>query len=361
MGSLGCGVMWMTVFGVSQTQIQRYLCLPSIKVAQRAVRLNFFLMSSIILMVGWMGMVLYAVYAKCDPITTHQVRTKDQILPLFVLHIAQDIPGLPGLFMAGVFSGSLSSVSTGLNSLAAIALRDFVPEQKLEKLSIMKQAFLTKVFSFTFGLIGYGLTFIIRYLPGMLEAAMVIGGTLKGPLFGVLSLGMLCPWVNSTGILVGFFGSVITIAWIATGGTIYKHYVPYHSRTSPPYPNNLTGCPSNWMDEYTPDEVSAEEILPGHIPLYDISYLWYMITGALITIILALITTAFSSQDIGELDQNLLSPVLPKIFSQLPTCLGDRLNLWWDKIGQEKRKSQMEMQGLVASRIDCQNYSNIVM
>ena len=313
---------------------------------------------------GWLGMVLYTVYAECDPITAKQVNRKDQVLPLLVLHVAGDIPGLPGLFMAGVFSGSLSSVSTGLNSLAAIALRDFVPEKKLEKLSIMKQvvelflfifsslpfhqAFLTKVFSFTFGLIGYGLTFIIRYLPGMLEAAMVIGGTLKGPLFGVFSLGMLCPWVNSTGILVGFFGAVVTIAWIATGGTIYKHYNPYHSRTSPPYPNNLTGCPSNWMDEYTPAEASAEEILPGHIPLYDISYLWYMITGALITIILALITTAFSSQDIGELDQNLLSPVLPKIFSQLPTCLGDRLNLWWDKIGKEKRNIQMEMQDHVA-------------
>ena len=96
-------------------------------------------MTSIILMVGWMGMVLYAVYAKCDPITTHQVRTKDQVLPLFVLHIAQDIPGLPGLFMAGVFSGSLSSISSGLNSLAAIALRDFLPKKLVAKLSSPQQ------------------------------------------------------------------------------------------------------------------------------------------------------------------------------------------------------------------------------
>ena len=36
-----------------------------------------------------------------------QVKKKDQILPLLVLHVAGDIPGLPGLFMAGVFSGSL--------------------------------------------------------------------------------------------------------------------------------------------------------------------------------------------------------------------------------------------------------------
>ena len=117
----------------------RYLSLPTIKDAQKAVRLNFFFMIILILMMGWLGMVLYTVYAECDPITAKQVKTKDQVLPLLVLHVAGDIPGLPGLFMAGVFSGSLSSVSTGLNSLAAIALRDFVPPKRLEQLSTVQQ------------------------------------------------------------------------------------------------------------------------------------------------------------------------------------------------------------------------------
>ena len=90
-------------------------------------------------MVGWLGMVLYATYSTCDPITANQVRTRDQVLPLLVLHVAGDIPGLPGLFMAGVFSGSLSSISSGLNSLAAIALKDFVPEQRLSRLNNFQQ------------------------------------------------------------------------------------------------------------------------------------------------------------------------------------------------------------------------------
>ena len=82
------------------------------------------------LMVGWLGMVMYSVYADCDPITAGQVRKKDQMLPLHVLHVAGDIPGLPGLFMAGVFSGSLSTISSGLNSLAAISLQ-FLPGRLL--------------------------------------------------------------------------------------------------------------------------------------------------------------------------------------------------------------------------------------
>ena len=75
-------------------------------------------------MVGWLGLVLYAVYADCDPLTAKTVRKQvdkrkslsmitikpflqDQLVPFMVLDVAGAIPGLPGLFMAGVFSGSL--------------------------------------------------------------------------------------------------------------------------------------------------------------------------------------------------------------------------------------------------------------
>ena len=71
--------------------------------------------------------MLYAVYADCDPITAKTVRkqvgfkiqnlqasqflsnlyVQDQLVPFMVLDIAGTVPGLPGLFMAGVFSGSL--------------------------------------------------------------------------------------------------------------------------------------------------------------------------------------------------------------------------------------------------------------
>ena len=64
------------------------------------------------------------------------------MLPLHVLHVAGDIPGLPGLFMAGVFSGSLSTISSGLNSLAAISLQ-FMPAKTLKEMSAIKQVYHT--------------------------------------------------------------------------------------------------------------------------------------------------------------------------------------------------------------------------
>ena len=49
-----------------------------------------------------------------------------QLLPRFVMDTMRDIPGLPGLFVAGIFSGSLSTVSSAVNSLAAVTVHDYV-------------------------------------------------------------------------------------------------------------------------------------------------------------------------------------------------------------------------------------------
>jgi sodium-coupled monocarboxylate transporter 8/12 len=51
------------------------------------------------------------------------VEKPDQLVPFFVMQIFGDIPFVPGLFVAGVFSGALSSVSSGLNSMAAVIVQ----------------------------------------------------------------------------------------------------------------------------------------------------------------------------------------------------------------------------------------------
>ena len=47
-----------------------------------------------------------------------------QLLPYFVLKTMEDLPGLPGLFIASIFSASISTLSSGINSLGAVTLED---------------------------------------------------------------------------------------------------------------------------------------------------------------------------------------------------------------------------------------------
>lgn len=47
-------------------------------------------------------------------------------MPLYVLDTMGSIPGLTGLFVSGIFSSALSSVSPILNSLAAVTMEDYI-------------------------------------------------------------------------------------------------------------------------------------------------------------------------------------------------------------------------------------------
>lgn len=46
-------------------------------------------------------------------------------MPYYVVDTMGHLPGLSGLFVAGIFSASLSTVSAAVNSLAAITIEDY--------------------------------------------------------------------------------------------------------------------------------------------------------------------------------------------------------------------------------------------
>ena len=128
----------------------------------------------LLLICGYAGMVMHAFYHNCDPITTKQVSTQDQLFPLFVMQVCFQLSFsyiYAHLFVAAVFSGALSTVSSGLNSLSAVCLKDLAQTGLGLNLSEARATFATKVFSVLFGFISYGIVFFVKYLPGVLEVS----------------------------------------------------------------------------------------------------------------------------------------------------------------------------------------------
>ena len=68
------------------------------------------------------GLCIFHHYKDCDPIKAGVIRQGDQLLPLYIVDRMSSVPGLPGLAVAGIFSGCLSTVSSAINSLAAVTL-----------------------------------------------------------------------------------------------------------------------------------------------------------------------------------------------------------------------------------------------
>ncbi|KAL3207623.1 hypothetical protein MRX96_010098 [Rhipicephalus microplus] len=123
---IGCFFTWMSVYAVSQAMVQRYLTVSTVKGARIAIWINLPGLAFLMVICALAGLVMYARYQDCDPLLTKKATAPDQLLPLYVMDILGSLHGIPGLFVSGIFSGALSTVSSGVNSLAAVTLEDII-------------------------------------------------------------------------------------------------------------------------------------------------------------------------------------------------------------------------------------------
>ena len=137
---------FLATYGFNQAQVQRYMSISSTRGAKQALFLNAFGAALIVFLSALIGLIIYAYYANCDPYTNKQIQEIDQILPYFVMDVLGDKKGLPGILLAAIFSGSLSTVSSGLNSLAAVVLEDVYKRLLGRKMSDQVAATLRKTF-----------------------------------------------------------------------------------------------------------------------------------------------------------------------------------------------------------------------
>ena len=210
-------------YGFSQTLVQRYLCVRSVRAARQAIIINIIGIIIFILLVGLIGLIIYAYYINCDPYTAGLVKNPDQLFPYFVMEVLSSKKGLPGVFLACIFSGSLSTISSGLNSLAAVIIEDFYKGLFQRRLSDERQGFLSKVCSAALGAIVIVLTLPVSYLGSVINAAVSLAGVLAGPIMGVFLLGFLFPQANKRGALVGLLTSVFLQLWIFIGAQATKN------------------------------------------------------------------------------------------------------------------------------------------
>lgn len=213
----------LTSYGFNQTQVQRYMCVRTTRGAKQALFINAIGAALIITLSCLIGVVVYSYYAGCDPLTTKEISQVDQILPLFIMEVFSDQPGLPGVFLACIFSGSLSTISSGLNSLAAVLIEDIYKGLLGRQLTDQRQGLISKILSVILGAVVVLLTFVVSYLGSVLNAALSLFGVLSGPIMGVFFLGFFFPQANKHGALTGFLTSLVFQLWVFLGAQITKN------------------------------------------------------------------------------------------------------------------------------------------
>ena len=141
------------------------------------------------------GIVIFAKYAGCDPIQLKLIEKTDQLVPYFIMNTMATMPGLPGFFVASVFSGSLSSLSSGLNAMTTVTWDDFL-KRFFKRTSKKKILYINKLTALLYGVMTIAIAFIVGRLGTVLQASLSLSGSVIGPLFALFCLGIFFPFVN---------------------------------------------------------------------------------------------------------------------------------------------------------------------
>ena len=211
---LGSGAVSTAVVIVHQTGAQKFLTLSKYTDCRWSVVHTVVSMSLVHTCCIFIGLLVYAKYKDCDPLTGHLVLKHDQIFPYFVTEVGSNFPGLVGLFIAAICSASLryflvcnrynskicySSMSSNLNALAGVLYKDiacFVLKKQSTDFNNSGSGIL-KVIVLVVGALCTCLVFVVERLGEVLSISLMVTGLTQGPVLGVFTLGILFPKANS--------------------------------------------------------------------------------------------------------------------------------------------------------------------
>lgn len=287
----------------------------ALRTVKKARISNFINIIGVIFMVSiscYNGLLVYATYADCDPLTTGLAKAKDQLLPLMVMEKYTDIPGLAGFFVAGVFAAALSTLSTAYNSMAAVVFEDFFKAHAKKEISEAKAFMIMRGTVLVLGTLSVLLVYIVQHMGQLLQLTFTIPATSLGPMLGVFSIGLLIPWIGKRAT----FFSVITVYFaflifiLKTQLQVAQGAIRFDER-----PTSIDGCSYNFTStNYT--TTTTTTLAPDvevDTPRKSISYLYFTLLGAVLVITLATILSFFFGfEDPKEVDPQCLAPFMRK-------------------------------------------------
>ncbi|KAK4876644.1 hypothetical protein RN001_009150 [Aquatica leii] len=298
---MGGTMYWLACTCFIPGSVQKFLSVSKFSSAKKVVYIMGVGMIVLIMFSVITGLMVYTKYYLCDPILNGAVTRRDQILPYFAMDVAGKIPGLPGMFTAGIFSAALSTMSSTYNALAVTIYGDFVSLYISVETSKKWSKVILQTIVAICGVISIVLTLLIDYVGTLLAFANASIGLINGLLVGMFTLGMVFPNANTKGVLWGSVLSFLLTLPIAVLNQWYKIQGVVETFAKP---ISVEGCD-------LPINVTASTlILKDDQPfvLFRLSIWYNPVISFTLVMVIGLIVSYFTQKN-EKLDPDLISPI----------------------------------------------------
>ena len=208
--------MYLPGYTVSQTTAQRYVCMSSLGEARRSLLISGVVSTLVCLLFFVVGTTMFTFYNRPGIGGFPELFRQDQLLPHFVVSEI-GVTGLTGLLLAGLFAAALSTIDSGINSMTAVVVYDWLSEKD-------PGVGMSRALTCVFGVLVIAAALIAPYIgQHLIEIISKITGVFLGLLLGVFLLGMFSSTANPGGTFIGLIAGTIALAVVGTQ-TILPHW-----------------------------------------------------------------------------------------------------------------------------------------
>lgn len=199
--------LYISYYGCDQSQAQRVLSCDGEKGSVKALFYNGLLRFPLVALYCFVGVGIaaYAVnnveFIASLPVNNEQTNF-NLAVPMYMIN---QLPmGLVGLALVALFAAAMSSLDSVLNSLSATTMEDFVFRFRRTNWSLKRELWISRLITMIWGAITLFLAFYVGDIaPTVLEAINKVGSLANGPVLAVFMLGIATRFVTGTGVITG--------------------------------------------------------------------------------------------------------------------------------------------------------------
>ena len=193
-----------------QTVVQRYMTTPDEKRAARSIWTNALLAIPATVLFFLIGTALFVFY-KSHPGRLDPTQPADAIFPAFILG---NMPvGIAGIVIAGIFAAAQSTVSSSLNSVAAVLTTDFWQRLSSETRTEKQTLRIARILTAVVGVFATCAALVLAEmdLKNLWDASNTFIGLAASGLAGLFALGIFSRRANAPGALIGAASSIAVL------------------------------------------------------------------------------------------------------------------------------------------------------
>lgn len=215
-------VWGVSTMGADQTSVQRFMAVKDVRASQRALGIQLITSAIVTLTLGLVGLSLLGYFDAHPtelPATLSLKANGDKIFPFFIAHELP--PVISGFVVAALLAATMSSIDSGVNSITAVVITDYMDRIGRLTLTDRQHVILSRVLAAVIGLTVILVSSQWGNIPGNFTAlTKKVVELLTTPLFGLFFFAVFVPFASPKGVWAGAICGTLTAIAIAFSGPL---------------------------------------------------------------------------------------------------------------------------------------------